>query len=160
MPHSFGYRSRTRHLFQQSFRAKGPVHLSKYLTTYKLGALVDVKVNPSIHRGLPHKVYQGRTGLVWNVTKRAVGVQLNKKVGNRIIQKRIHVRIEHVQPSRCREDHLKRVTKNEEIKAAATKGAAKVPLKRIPGQPKPGKFAHAKRAEIETVVPMRFEILA
>ena len=29
---------------------------------------------------MPHKVYHGRTGIVWNVTKRAVGVEVNKQV--------------------------------------------------------------------------------
>ncbi len=29
---------------------------------------------------MPFKVYHGRTGKVWNVTKRAVGVEVNKQV--------------------------------------------------------------------------------
>lgn len=29
---------------------------------------------------MPHKVYHGRTGVIWNVTKRAVGVEVNKQV--------------------------------------------------------------------------------
>ena len=29
---------------------------------------------------MPHKVYHGRTGVVWNVTKRSVGVEVNKQV--------------------------------------------------------------------------------
>ena len=31
-------------------------------------------------QGMPHKFYHGKTGIVWNVTKRAVGVELLKKV--------------------------------------------------------------------------------
>ena len=31
-------------------------------------------------QGMPHKVYHGRTGVVWNVTKRSVGVEVNKQV--------------------------------------------------------------------------------
>ena len=31
-------------------------------------------------QGMPHKVYHGRTGVIWNVTKRAVGVEVNKQV--------------------------------------------------------------------------------
>jgi hypothetical protein len=30
---------------------------------------------------MPHKWYAGKTGVVWNVTKRAVGVEVNKIVG-------------------------------------------------------------------------------
>lgn len=29
---------------------------------------------------MPHKWYQGKTGVVWNVTKRAIGVEINKRV--------------------------------------------------------------------------------
>jgi large subunit ribosomal protein L21e len=28
---------------------------------------------------MPHKFYHGRTGRVWNVTKRAIGVVINKQ---------------------------------------------------------------------------------
>lgn len=119
MPHSFGYRARTRHAFSQPFRKHGLPSLTKYLTTYKLGDHVDIKVNGAIHKGMPHRFYQGRTGVVWNVTPRAVGVEINKQVRNRIVKKRIHVRIEHVQPSRCKEDFYRRVKAN----AAARKHA-------------------------------------
>lgn len=38
-----------------------------------------------------------------------------KKVRNRIIRKRIHVRIEHVKKSRCQEDYKQRLKQNAEI---------------------------------------------
>lgn len=31
-------------------------------------------------QGMPFKWYQGKTGVVWNVTKRALGVEINKRV--------------------------------------------------------------------------------
>ncbi|KAH7659576.1 Ribosomal protein L21e protein [Dioscorea alata] len=68
---------------------------------------------------MPHKFYHGRTGKVWNVTKRAIGVDVNKQVGNRIIMKRIHVRVEHVLPSRCTEEFRERKKKNDQLKAEA-----------------------------------------
>lgn len=34
----------------------------------------------SLLQGMPHKFYHGKTGIVWNVTKRAVGVELLKQV--------------------------------------------------------------------------------
>merc|ERR1711879_84543 len=79
MPHSFGYRARTRKLFAQPFRKHGAVSLAKYLTTYKVGDYVDIKANASIHKGMPFKFYHGRTGVIWNVTPRAVGVEINKQ---------------------------------------------------------------------------------
>ena len=80
MPAGHGLRSRTRDLFARAFRKKGYIPLSTYLKTYKIGDFVDVKVNGAIHKGMPHKFYHGRTGRVWNVTKRAIGVEINKQV--------------------------------------------------------------------------------
>lgn len=53
---------------------------------------------------MPYKVYHGKTGVVYNVTKSAVGVIIYKVVGNRYIEKRVNVRIEHVTHSRSREE--------------------------------------------------------
>lgn len=44
---------------------------------------------------------------------------MNKKVGNRILKKRIHVRIEHVKHSTCRQEFLDRVKLNDQLKAKA-----------------------------------------
>ena len=45
-----------------------------------MGDYVDIKVNAAVHKGMPFKFYHGRTGVIWNVTKRALGVELNKTV--------------------------------------------------------------------------------
>lgn len=50
-------------------------------------------------------------------------------MGNRFIRKRIHVRIEHVQPSRCREDFLKRREENDKQKAEAKKKGGALSLR-------------------------------
>lgn len=39
-----------------------------------------LKANGAIHKGMPHKCYHGKTGRVFNVTKRAVGVVVNKQI--------------------------------------------------------------------------------
>ena len=80
MPAGHGVRSRTRDLFARPFRKKGYIALTTYLRTFKVGDYVDVKVNGAIHKGMPHKFYHGRTGRVWNVTKRAIGVEINKQL--------------------------------------------------------------------------------
>ena len=43
------------------------------------------------------------------------------QVNGRIMKKRIHVRVEHVKPSRCREDFLARRQKNETMKSEIIK---------------------------------------
>ena len=56
---------------------------------------MDIKVNASVHKGMPFKFYHGRTGIVWNVTKRALGVELTK-----VVRPRRHDSTPR-QPARC-----------------------------------------------------------
>ena len=150
MPHCFGYRARTRHLFSKGFRNHGPVHLSKIMQTYRKGDFVDVIADGSIHKGMPHKFYHGKTGRVWDVTQHAVGVIINKQHRGRIIPKRIHVRIEHVRRSECREAFKRRVREND-----AKKQGKKVFTKRIPAQPRESHTVDVKATSIEFMTPFK-----
>ena len=78
MPHSFGVRARTRDLFAKPFKKHGATPFSKYFTNYKVGDYVDVIADGSIHKGMPHKYYHGKTGRVCNVTGVAIGLVINK----------------------------------------------------------------------------------
>jgi len=98
---------------------------------------------------MPHKTYHGRTGVVFNVTRRAVGVEINKIVRNRVEKKRVNIRVEHVRQSKCRLDFLARVKRIEDIKRQAKKDGHKVPIeqiKRFPGQPRAGYKVAAESA--------------
>ena len=79
---------------------------------------------------------------------------------NRIIPKRINVRIEHVKHSRCREDFLRRVKENEEKRRVAKETGQKVNLKRQPVGPRPGHFVKTHGKEPELVEPIPYEFLA
>mmetsp|Transcript_27206 Transcript_27206/g.66188 ORF Transcript_27206/g.66188 Transcript_27206/m.66188 type:complete len:165 (+) Transcript_27206:358-852(+) len=156
MPHSFGYRARTRDLFCKGFRKKGTIALGRYLTTFKIGDLVDIKADGAVHKGMPHKFYHGKTGVVWNITKRAVGVEVNKLVGNRIMKKRIHVRMEHLKHSTCRKEFLDRVAQNKRIAALAKEKKVQVNLKREAAlQPKGQQVIGVKSTNnaVETLYP-------
>jgi large subunit ribosomal protein L21e len=161
MPHSFGTRARTRHMFAKKFRKSGPIHLSQYLMNIKQGDYVDIFADPSIHKGMPHKGYHGRTGIVFNVTKSAVGVRVNKLVNGRILEKRIHVRIEHVRKSKCQTEILRRKKENEALKAEAAKTGVKVNLKRTPKLPKEAYYVAAPggHGEVTTIQPLPFSDL-
>jgi large subunit ribosomal protein L21e len=37
------------------------------LTTYRKGDIVDVVADGSIHKGMPHKFYHGKTGRVFDI---------------------------------------------------------------------------------------------
>ncbi|KAL8139580.1 hypothetical protein V2J09_005601 [Rumex salicifolius] len=157
MPAGHGLRSRTRDSFSRPFRKKGYINLTTYLRTFHIGDYVDVKVNGAVHKGMPHKFYHGRTGRVWNVTKRAIGVEINKEVNGRIIRKRIHVRVEHALPSRCTEDFKLRVKKNDQLKAEAKARGEVISTKRQPEGPKPG--FKVDGATIETVTPIPYDVV-
>eukprot|EP00633_Aureoumbra_lagunensis_P001276 CAMPEP_0197286426 /NCGR_PEP_ID=MMETSP0890-20130614/1836_1 /TAXON_ID=44058 ORGANISM="Aureoumbra lagunensis, Strain CCMP1510" /NCGR_SAMPLE_ID=MMETSP0890 /ASSEMBLY_ACC=CAM_ASM_000533 /LENGTH=133 /DNA_ID=CAMNT_0042754725 /DNA_START=141 /DNA_END=542 /DNA_ORIENTATION=- len=132
--------------------------MSTYLTTYKMGDYVDIKVNPAQVKGMPFKHYHGRTGVIYNITKRAVGVRVAKQVNGRIINKHLNVRVEHVTPSKCRSELIERVKTNEAAKQKARESGEKVPLKRVPKQPKDG-FVIAIPEQPETMQPIPFSDL-
>ena len=160
MPHSYGVRARTRHMFAKNHREHGPIHLSQYLMNVKVGDYVDIFADPSIHKGMPYKHYHGRTGIVFNLTKSSVGIRVNKPVNGRIIEKRIHVRIEHVRQSKCQKEILARKVSNEAAKAEAAKTGVKVNLKRTPILPKEGYFlASPGNTELTTIQSLPFNEL-
>lgn len=79
------------------------------------------------------------------------------QVGNRIIKKRIHVRVEHVQPSRCNEEFLQRKLNNDKLKAEAKARGEVISTKRQPAGPKPGFMVEG--TTIETVTPIPYDVV-
>lgn len=134
---STGYRAGTRDLFSKKFRTKGGnPGLTTFMRNYRVGDMVDVICNPAQQKGMPHKFYHGRTGKVWNVNKRAIGVEVNKIHRQRQIVKRIHVRVEHVRPSRSQTGHLERIKANEALKKAAKESGTPCPASALRRAPK------------------------
>ncbi|KAJ1438162.1 ribosomal protein L21e-domain-containing protein [Ochromonadaceae sp. CCMP2298] len=156
MPHSFGYRAQTRTLFKKAYKTNGRCSTTTYLRNFKRGDYVDIKVDSSIHKGMPFKYYHGRTGVVFNVNKRAVGVIVNKEVNGRILRKQLHISLPHVKPSTCQKQIIERKKSNEAHKKAVREGTAtKANLKRIPKQPKSGYF-FGQEEKPETIQPLPY----
>ena len=63
------------------------ISLGTFMKTYRVGDIVDIKNNGAQQKGMAFKVYHGKTGVVYNVTKSAVGVILYEQVGNRYLEK-------------------------------------------------------------------------
>ncbi|UJR16188.1 hypothetical protein I4U23_003098 [Adineta vaga] len=137
-----GYRRGTRHLFARDFKKNGRIPLATYMKIYKRGDIVDIKGNGAVQKGMPHRYYHGKTGRVFNVTRHAVGIIVNKRVRHRIIAKRINVRIEHIKHSKCRSDFLNRVKLSEKLKRAAKESGKPVPLSSIKRQPQGPRKQH------------------
>lgn len=147
-------------MFSRPFRQKGFINLTTYLREYRIGDYVDIKVNGAIHKGMPHKCYQGKTGVVWNVTRRAIGVEVTKIHREKQLRKRIHVRVEHVQPSRCRDNFLARRASNDKAKQEAKASGTKISTKRpVAGQPRVG-FELVPSSDVETLTAVPYDIAA
>jgi len=157
MGHSAGLRAGTRYAFSRDHRKKGMIKLSTYLRQFKVGDIVDIRANGAVQKGLPYKVYHGKTGVIYNVTKSAVGVIIYKKVKHRYIEKRINLRIEHVEISRSREGFLRRVKENAALKQKAKADGKPVLLKRQPALPRDARTVSFKDSPPETIVPVAYE---
>ncbi|POS78400.1 ribosomal protein Srp1 [Diaporthe helianthi] len=157
MGHAAGLRAGTRYAFSRDFRKKGMIRLSTYLHQYKVGDIVDIKANGAVQKGMPHKVYHGKTGVVYNVTKSAVGVIIYKRVKHRYIEKRVNLRIEHVRLSRSREDFLRRVKENAALKAKAKSEGTTVQVKRHALAPREARTISFKDSRPETLAPVAYE---
>lgn len=81
------------------------------------------------------------------------GAPHHPQINGRIARKRIHVRIEHVQHSKCREDFLKRREANDAAKAEAKKAGKTVSTKRVIPGPRDGFTLENVKTEILTPIP-------
>ena len=84
---------------------RGKIGISRLLYEYKLGEKVEIKLDPSIHRGMPHKRFHGRIGTIVNKRGRAYIVSVSQ--GKML--KEINVRPEHLNSHNegeiCPEEH-------------------------------------------------------
>jgi len=94
MPKSKGYRSGTRSLLRRKPKERGKTGLSKILREYKPGDKAVVKIDPSVHKGMPHRRYQGKIGVIVNRRGRSYVMEVTQ--GDAI--KEIIVRPEHLEP--------------------------------------------------------------
>ncbi|PNS19697.1 60S ribosomal protein L21-A [Sphaceloma murrayae] len=157
MGHAAGLRAGTRYAFSRDFKKKGMIPLSTYLRQYKVGDIVDVVANGAVQKGMPYKVYHGKTGVVYNVTKSSVGVIMQKQVGNRYIEKRINVRVEHVRKSRSRDEFLTRVKENAAKRVKAKQEGVHVHLKRLPVPPRESRTVSVKENKPENLAPIAYD---
>ena len=70
--------------------------MSTVLTDYEVGDRVNIVIDPGIHKGMPHRRYHGRTGVVKG--KRGRAIEVDVKMGNAL--KSLIIRPEHLRPSR------------------------------------------------------------
>ncbi|KYH37918.1 MAG: 50S ribosomal protein L21e [Candidatus Hecatellales archaeon B24] len=81
---SKGYKRSTRQLLRKKPRERGLKPLGYMLIEYKVGEKVVVDIDPSIHKGQPHRRYHGKIGTI--VDKRGRAYVVNVKVGGKTKQ--------------------------------------------------------------------------
>ncbi len=94
MSKSQGFRANTRSLLRKKPRERGKLSVTKLLRQFNIGDKVIVKIDSAVHKGMPHRRYHGKVGIVQKRRGRAyiVHVPIGKSI------KEIIVRPEHLEP--------------------------------------------------------------
>jgi large subunit ribosomal protein L21e len=92
MTRSHGYRRRTRSLLTKNLTSEQG--LSYIMREYNVNDKVIIKINPSIVKGMPHRRFHGKVGVVEKVMRRSLLIDV--KVGDKT--KKVIARLEHVKP--------------------------------------------------------------
>jgi large subunit ribosomal protein L21e len=95
MKRSKGYRSRTRALFRKHPRDRGKIGLSRILRPYAPGEKVTIIIESSVHKGMPHRRYHGRVGIIH--AKRGKSYVVYVTMGSQT--KQVIARPEHLTPA-------------------------------------------------------------
>jgi len=64
MGKSKGPRRKSRSVLTKRVREKGKLGLSRLLAEYEVGEKVVINIDPGVHKGMPHKRFQGKVGTV------------------------------------------------------------------------------------------------
>ncbi len=64
MKMSHGPRAGTRYALQRKPRDRGLTKITKSLQTFEEGDRTIIKIDPSVHKGMPHRRFQGHLGTV------------------------------------------------------------------------------------------------
>lgn len=87
---SHGFKHKSRSLLTK----REPRGVSFLLREYKVGDRALVIIDPRQHKGMPHRRYHGKVGIVKNVDRRAVTLAV--KLGDKT--KTLITRLDHIKP--------------------------------------------------------------
>jgi large subunit ribosomal protein L21e len=96
MRKSKGFRSGARRVLTKEPREHGKMRLSKLLYEYQPGNRVVIRIDSSVHKGMPHRRYHGRVGTI--IDKRGRSYVISVSQGDAV--REIIVRPEHLEPSK------------------------------------------------------------
>jgi len=85
-----GIRAKTRHKLQSG----GKVTVNRLLLKPEINSTVQINIEASVQRGMPHPRYQGRTGIVVGYRGSAAEVEIGKgKNAKRLIVHPVHLKV-------------------------------------------------------------------
>jgi large subunit ribosomal protein L21e len=94
---SKGYRARTRILLKKKPRERGKLGLNRLLHNYVSEEKVSIKIDPSVHKGMPHRRYHGKIATIIEKRGRSYVIEVPVKS----IKKTLILRPEHIKPLRA-----------------------------------------------------------
>ena len=79
MGKSKGPRRKSRSALRKRVRERGKLGLGRLLTRYEVGDTVVINIDSAIHKGMPHRRYQGKVGTVVERRGRACVVEVPQR---------------------------------------------------------------------------------
>jgi large subunit ribosomal protein L21e len=79
MGKSKGPRRKSRKALSKRVREKGKLGLSRLLAIYQVGDKVVINIDSGIHKGMPHKRFQGKIGNVLEKRGKAYVVEIPQR---------------------------------------------------------------------------------
>ncbi|MEM0121382.1 MAG: 50S ribosomal protein L21e [Thermoprotei archaeon] len=80
-----GYRNKSRSLLTKPVRQRGLPPPSAFIKEFDIGSKVVVDIEPSVHKGMPHRRFQGKIGIVVERRGRAYVVKVPMRPEDRFI---------------------------------------------------------------------------
>ena len=77
MAHHHGMRKKSRGKMNRTIRSKGKSSVVRAIQEFETGTMVHVIIDPSIHKGMPHPRFHGKTGEVVGTRGRAFVLKVN-----------------------------------------------------------------------------------
>jgi len=82
---SKGFRRSTRNKLSKKSRKKGMFPITRSLATFELGQKVHIAIEPSVHKGMPHPRFQGKTGTVLERRGRSYLLEIREGDAKKVI---------------------------------------------------------------------------
>jgi large subunit ribosomal protein L21e len=90
---SKGIRSKSRHILRKKPRDRGNSTITRTLHQFEKGSSVNIVIDPSFHKGMPHIRFQGQTGKIEGKQGESYIVGINEgKKHKTLIIKAVHLR--------------------------------------------------------------------